>query len=281
MKTTTSKTSGFTLVELAIVLVIIGLIIGGVLVGQDLIHAAGIRSAVSDIEKFNAGATTFRGKYNGLPGDLVASRAVEFNFSPAATNNSTGAVGYRDGNGVLEAGALNAALIGGEDALFWQDLGASGLIAGTFPGVGTSTTGTMLAITAATLPTYVPHSKLRDSASYFVFSNAGRNFYGIASLTQAAAGASMGTAGAITPVEARGIDEKIDDGFPTTGVVVSLTAAAAATTGATVAVPYMGAAAGPTICNTSATPSLYNDAQNNVNGAPDNPVCLLQLRTAF
>jgi prepilin-type N-terminal cleavage/methylation domain-containing protein len=44
---------GFTLVELAIVLVIIGLLVGGILVGQDLIKAATVRTTVSDIEKIN------------------------------------------------------------------------------------------------------------------------------------------------------------------------------------------------------------------------------------
>jgi prepilin-type N-terminal cleavage/methylation domain-containing protein len=45
---------GFTLIELSIVLVIIGLIIGGVLVGQDLIHAAQTRAAVSQLERYNS-----------------------------------------------------------------------------------------------------------------------------------------------------------------------------------------------------------------------------------
>jgi prepilin-type N-terminal cleavage/methylation domain-containing protein len=46
-------TAGFTLIELSIVLVIIGLIVGGVLVGQDLVKAAGVRATISQIEKFN------------------------------------------------------------------------------------------------------------------------------------------------------------------------------------------------------------------------------------
>ena len=53
MKKTVSIKSGFTLVELSIVLVIIGLIIGGVVVGRDLIDAATIRAQISQIEKYN------------------------------------------------------------------------------------------------------------------------------------------------------------------------------------------------------------------------------------
>ncbi len=44
-------------------LVIIGLIIGGVLVGQDLIRAAEVRAQISQIEKYNTGVETFYGKY--------------------------------------------------------------------------------------------------------------------------------------------------------------------------------------------------------------------------
>ncbi len=53
---------GFTLIELSIVLVIIGLIVGGVLVGQDLIKAAETRATVGQVEKYNAAVNTFRTK---------------------------------------------------------------------------------------------------------------------------------------------------------------------------------------------------------------------------
>ncbi len=268
MKTPT-KTSGFTLVELAIVLVIIGLIIGGVLVGQDLIKAATIRSTVSDIEKFNAGATTFRGKYNGLPGDLTAARAVEFNLSAAADANSAGTAGLRDGNGVLEGGAAGNTNLGGETALFWQDLGKAGLIAGTYPGIGT-VVFPAVAVTTANANSYMPHAKLRDTANYYTYSTAGRNWFYIGSIAADTAGVITPTA-AVTPQEAKGIDEKIDDGFPTTGVVLNMTNLTTANA---------GAAPATTVCATNATPSVYN-VSSAATGALSNVVCMLQLRTSF
>ena len=57
-----------------------GLLVGGVLVGQDLIKAAEIRAVASDIERYNTGAAAFRTKYNGLPGDLLATTASGFSL---------------------------------------------------------------------------------------------------------------------------------------------------------------------------------------------------------
>ncbi len=90
---------GFTLVELAIVLVVIGLIAGGVLVGRDLINAAGVRAQVGQIEKYQTAVNAFRLKYNGLPGDLLASDAVQLGFVARAGGASDG-----DGNGLIEGG---------------------------------------------------------------------------------------------------------------------------------------------------------------------------------
>jgi prepilin-type N-terminal cleavage/methylation domain-containing protein len=67
----THEANGFTLVEIAIVLVVIGLLVGAILVGRDLIHAAELRSVLSDVEKFKTAANTFRLKYNCLPGDCT------------------------------------------------------------------------------------------------------------------------------------------------------------------------------------------------------------------
>jgi prepilin-type N-terminal cleavage/methylation domain-containing protein len=63
--------SGFTLLELSIVLVIIGLIVGGVMVGQTLIRQAGMQSILKEKAQYFTAVQTFKMKYSGLPGDFV------------------------------------------------------------------------------------------------------------------------------------------------------------------------------------------------------------------
>ena len=60
---------GFTLVELSIVLVIIGLLIGGILVAQSMIGASKIVAVAAQIQQFDAGVMSFKTKYNALPSD--------------------------------------------------------------------------------------------------------------------------------------------------------------------------------------------------------------------
>ncbi len=78
-------------------LVIIGLIVGGVLVGQDLIKAAQARATITQIEKYHTAVNTFRGKYGELPGDISAAGASQFGFAPRGPD-----AGQGDGNGVIE-----------------------------------------------------------------------------------------------------------------------------------------------------------------------------------
>lgn len=67
------KNKGFTLIELSIVLVIIGLIVGGILIGRDMIRAAEIRSLISEKNQYIVATNNFRNKYNAMPGDIAAS----------------------------------------------------------------------------------------------------------------------------------------------------------------------------------------------------------------
>lgn len=86
-----SKNNGFTLIELSIVLVIVALLAGGILVGQELIHAAYIRDAVSKVEKINTAVNTFRLKYNCLPGDCPnATQFFAGSSQPEQVSNGNG-----------------------------------------------------------------------------------------------------------------------------------------------------------------------------------------------
>lgn len=273
-----TKKSGFTLVELAIVLVIIGLIVGGVLVGQDLIKAATVRSVVADIEKYNAAATTFRNKYNGLPGDLLNTRATDFglNATGATDASRNGGAGLGDGNGILEACAANANGFGCETGLFWTDLTNAGLI----PARLNTYTSTLASVTASTMATYLPKTRLRDTALVGVFNNSGRNYLAIGAQSNAAI-AAAGAAGlityavnsgsaAVTPLEARNIDEKLDDGGALTGTIVAIAAGTDPRTLATAA-----AAAANTCVLTGGSYMVSTDAYAN------NVACAITIRSSF
>ena len=125
-----NRRCGFTLIELSIVLVIIGLVVGGVLVGYEMVNTSQIRKEVTQIEKYNQAVNTFRAKFNALPGDMNATAAAQFGFSTRGPYRGMG-----DGNGAIEenqcdcpSGGVGYYQNGGETGLFWVDLSAANLI---------------------------------------------------------------------------------------------------------------------------------------------------------
>jgi prepilin-type N-terminal cleavage/methylation domain-containing protein len=211
MNKTTSKQSGFTLVEMSIVLVIIGLIISGILVGQDLINNARVGATVTQIQKLDTAYNTFRGKYNGIPGDL--DKAIAF-LGTAAQGNGDGFV--EDDDGAI-------AEFSGEVADVFYHLSLAGMVDGNYIESDT------FSITAGTATSQI--TKLKKAGITLIANSDGDNHWVIGTDNGFGLGA---TGGGIAPSEAYGIDFKLDDGAPDTGnATVTDTAATVGGTAAT------------------------------------------------
>ena len=198
---------GFTLVELAIVLVIIGLIIGGILKGQELIASARLKSTLTDIDAIRAATATFQDKYGGLPGDYFEGQA-QLGTPNGVTWSSPACDGGDqrcDGDGVIEGNGMT-----NETILFWQHLALANLISGievadapvTSMGAGlpSAAIGGGLAVDYRTVGARTTHWMRLGTAG------------------------SLGT-GVATGLQADTIDSKIDDGRPNTGSVRVTTSA--------------------------------------------------------
>lgn len=223
----------FSLVELSIVLVILGLLTGGILAGQSLIRAAELRSVSTEYDRYIAATHTFRDKYMGLPGDfrnatrfwnlqVVGSNCVSNHGLSAA---GTPGVCDGDGNGSVYWGA-SAGNEANESFQFWRHLASAGLIEGTYNGLA-GPVSNFVAVLPPAANANVPASRI-GRAGYTIsgsstgtvpsgnpqwFEGSLRNvlFFGtVANYTSGAA---------LKPEEAWNLDTKMDDGQPARGSV--------------------------------------------------------------
>jgi prepilin-type N-terminal cleavage/methylation domain-containing protein len=181
---------GFTLIEIAIVLVIIGLLLGGVLKGQELITGARVRNLISQQDGIKAAFFGFQDRYRALPGDY-ASANTNINCTPACSNGN--------GNGRIESAATPVAgSVVHEETLLWNHLTAAGFLNGSYA-------FTDAAATDASTPKN-PYSAYLD-LEY-------DNIYGTGTVP---AKHNLKT-GTQVPVEIISeVDRKIDDGLPYNG----------------------------------------------------------------
>lgn len=114
------RSRGFTLVELSIVLVIVGLITAAVVGGRSLLHTAKLRGLIKEIEIIAVAYNTFQDKYAAIPGDF---RDAESQWGASITDNG-------DGDGIIEH------MSGGEYMLAWQHLSLADMIPADLTGDG-------------------------------------------------------------------------------------------------------------------------------------------------
>jgi len=181
--------TGFTLIEIAIVLVIIGLLLGGVLKGQELITGARVRNLISQQDGIKAAFFGFQDRYRALPGDYAAaSTNINCGATPCVVGN---------GNGRIEAGTGGAIH---EEILAWNHMTAAGFLNGSY----TMTSGTT-----------APASNNNPVNPYSVYLTI---VYDAAYGTGTPPSKHNLKTGSQVPVEIIAeVDRKIDDGQPYTG----------------------------------------------------------------
>lgn len=197
---------GFTLIELSIVIVIIGLIVSGIVGGQSLLKQAQLRSVVSESSQYKQALASFKLEYNGLPGDFKRASM----YWPSAVNG--------DGDKkILYAGFIN------ETIRAWKHLSLSGLVPGSYDwSVGDSN---------FTPNQELPASKynggtwwLRYQPSSVLYQEKEGNFIEFSAI-QTGGFPIIPGAEIVTASEAHSIDIKIDDGLADEGDILTLRSA--------------------------------------------------------
>ena len=204
---------GFTLVELAVVMIIVGLLIGGILKGQELITNAQVASTITQTKGLDAAVSTFRDSYRSFPGDM-ANPGTRL---PNCTANPCNSAHANAGDGRITGIAPGAAAANGSEAvLFFVQLGAAELITGV-TNDGTATFGAGLPESAVGGGYYVGYHPGAATLGISAANASGGHWL---SLRDAPGGPTAGI-GALTASQAARVDAKMDDSDPTSGSVLA------------------------------------------------------------
>jgi prepilin-type N-terminal cleavage/methylation domain-containing protein len=229
-KTFTTKRKAFSLIELAIVLIIIGLLIAGVTGGSALIKNAQLRSVMTEARGYQTAVNGFFERFQALPGD--------FNKALGTMNGAVPATTFGNLNGQIQhyADHLTLTTVTGrmEGNIALQHLQNSGFLNGitVTPATGSAATGGASAMVVLTPGVNIPASKISNAGWVFDYISApvltAQGNVVILTGQIAAQNGVAGTGaqnvlptGALIPNDALSIDTKIDDGFANSGEVRS------------------------------------------------------------
>lgn len=239
------RRGGFTLVEMAVVLTVIALVVGGIMVGKTLIDTAELQSVISDVNRFKQAAKLFSDKYKYLPGDFPNAEQTWGALSgcpdTAASDALTKSTCNGNGNGFIGGTSSTPSLLHGtsqevrESIRVWQHLANGGFIEGLYSGTPSANDrmnpGVNIPKSSYTNGAFTLHFASRPSASAFykaeynhviVFGCAGCQMFDLlmddlAYLTIR----KPALAPLLTPDDAMRMDAKADDGKPASGAILS------------------------------------------------------------
>jgi prepilin-type N-terminal cleavage/methylation domain-containing protein len=237
--------TGFSMIELAIVLIIIALIVGGIMVSKNMTKNAKLRSIATQSDQYIAAIKKFNDKYQSMPGDMInattiwgradAGAPITANCATPETNQDT-ALLHATCNGDGDGFIADDAATDYEIFRAWQHLKNDGLITGNFSGivggagnskalVGTNIPTTMLARIGFDIK-YIPDTAI--PADYFTNQTYGHVIH----IGTEIAGNNLAHGLGLSSRQANDLDSKFDDATPATGNIISknqATCAASAT----------------------------------------------------